>query len=65
MKTTVTLRIDADLYQKIQKQAKAEHRTISMQAGFLLEKGMYAHAARLDTGAGQARELVDEIEALR
>lgn len=64
MKRTVTIQMDQATFDRIKQIAKVERRSLSAQAVYLVEQGLAKHT-HLDRGAGQARELVDEIEAMR
>ena len=60
MKRTVTIQMDQVTFDKIRQVAKVERRSLSAQAVYLVEQGLARHE-RLDTGAGQARELAEAL----
>lgn len=63
MKRTISVQMDAELFERVRQKAKAERRSMAGQIVYFAERGLSDNG--LDRGAGQARELVDEIEALR
>jgi hypothetical protein len=59
----LNIKIDSETRERIKTQAKIDRRSLGAEALYLIEKGFFA--IRSDTSSGQARELVDAIEAAR